>query len=160
MMISIWGDPLRGSAASLFIYAFLMAGFAPAGFGQSKDSAFVYLADAFLRGQLHLAQLPASTLDLVLYKGQYYLYWPPFPAIVFMPLVALFGVGVSDALVSLLSAAANVFLVAAILAELDRQGIVVLNAGRRACLTVFFVLGTVHLTLAIYPRVWFTAQLL
>ena len=155
-----WSSPLRAAAVSTVVYGLLMGQFAPNGLGQSSYPYFVSLADAFLRGQLHLAQTPLSVEDLILFEGRLYLYWPPFPAAVFLPLVALFGTGVSDAPVTLLSAAANVALVAAILAEMDRKGLAPLVASKRAWLTFFFALGTVHLPLAIYPRVWFTAQIL
>lgn len=160
LMPLIWSSPRLAGAVSMVIYGLVMATFAPNGLGQSSFPYFAYLADGLLHGQLHLAISPLATRDLILFGDRLYLYWPPFPAVIFLPLVALFGVGVSDAPVTLLSAGANVALVAAILDELDRQGMALLSTAKRAWLTAFFAFGTVQLSLAIYPRVWFTAQLL
>lgn len=88
---------------------------------------------------------------------RFYLYWPPFPVVLFMPLVAAFGVGVSDAPLTLAAGGLNVALVAMLLKAMDRRGIARLSAAKRAWLTAFFALGTVHITLAPFPRVWFTA---
>ena len=120
---------------------------------------FNYLADAFLHGQLHLRLLPDYLHDLSVFNGRYYLYGPPMPAILLMPLVALFGVNFSDVLFNLLVASANVAVVAALLRAVDRAGVITINAERRGMLVLFFAFGTVHMVLAPFGRVWFTAQL-
>lgn len=126
-----------------------------------RESAyFNYLADAFLHGQLYLRILPPSLHDLSFFNGHYYLYWPPMPAILLMPFVAMFGVGFSDVFLGVVVAAANVAVVAALLRAADRKGLISLGANYRASLVVFFALGTVHVVLALYGKVWFTAQLL
>jgi len=121
---------------------------------------FNYLADAFLHGQLHLRVLPSFTQDLSVYDGRYYLYWPPFPAVLLMPFVALWGIAFSDKVFTLAIAGANVALVALLLRQASARGIALLTPTQRALLVLFFALGTVHLTLAPYARVWFTAQVI
>ena len=59
------------------------------------------LADAFLHGRLDVT----STLndrDLVHFNNKLYLYWPPMPAVVYTPLVALFGPQLPDAFINIL----------------------------------------------------------
>ena len=120
---------------------------------------FNYLADAFLHGQLYLRLLPPSLHDLSFFNGHYYLYWPPMPAILLMPFVAIFGVNFSDVFFNVVVASANVAAVAALLRAADRKGLITLAANYRAALVLFFALGTVHVVLALFGKVWFTAQL-
>lgn len=148
----------------VFIFAFL-AYFLLAKFGGSpfrvRDTAyFNYLADAFLHKQLYLRLIPDTNRDLSFFRGHYYLYWPPMPAIVLMPFIAIFGVGFSDVFFNIVLAAMNVAVIAALLRAIDRAGIIRIAAEYRAMLVFFFALGTVHVVLALFGKVWFTAQLL
>lgn len=154
----MWVCPVGAGLTATAVYTFLAVAFGPRGLEQSAHPYFVYLAEAFLRGQLALAQTPPNTPDLSLYEGRYYLYWPPFPAVLFMPLVALFGTGISDAPLTLAFGGLNVALVATLLRELDRHGVAPLTVEKRVWLTAFFAFGTVHVAVAPYARVWFTAQ--
>ncbi|HZG67029.1 MAG TPA: hypothetical protein VEZ12_09810, partial [Herpetosiphonaceae bacterium] len=115
--------------------------------------------DAVLHGQLHLRLIPGDTHDLSLFRGRYYLYWSPFPAVLLLPFVALFGVRFSDVMFTLAVAALNVALVALVLRQACRRGLVDLSRLQRGLLILFFAFGTVHITLAPFGRVWFTAQL-
>jgi len=120
---------------------------------------FNYLADSFLHGSVSLLTLPSNVLDLCQFNGHYYLYWPPLPAIVLMPFVALFGIGFSDVLFTVVIGALNVSLIAVLLRVASSRGIAT-TRDRRAILVLFFAFGTVHLTLAPLGRVWFTAQVI
>ncbi|MBP6177084.1 MAG: hypothetical protein KA473_16155 [Anaerolineales bacterium] len=142
-----------------FVVYFVLSVFGGSPFRVRDTAYFNYLADAFLHGQLHLRLLPASLHDLSFFGGKYYLYWPPMPAIFLMPLVAVFGVGVSDVFFNVVIAAANVAIFAALLRAVDRKGLIQLDAGFRALLSLFFAFGTVHLILALFGKLWFTAQL-
>jgi hypothetical protein len=130
------------------------------GLARSDDAYFNYLADAFLHGELALRQTPPHTLDLVYYADRVYLYWPPFPAIVVAPLVALFGVGVSDRLYTAVIAALAIGLLARLLVALDQSGIAPLDAARRGILVAGVAFGSFVLILAPAGNVWSTAQLL
>jgi hypothetical protein len=121
---------------------------------------FNYLADAFLHGQLYLRLIPEATRDLSFFKGHYYLYWPPMPAVVLMPFVAMFGVDFSDVFFNVVLASINVAMVAALFRAVDRTGLIRIPSIYRAMLLFFFTLGTVHVILALFGKVWFTAQLL
>ena len=114
----------------------------------SPFTYFNYLADAFLHGQFRLRLIPPQTHDLALYNGNYFLYWPPFSAILLIPIVALFGVHFSDILFTLLLAALNVGLVAKFLHQLSDRGIASTGSWYRILLTTFFAFGTVHFVLA------------
>lgn len=154
-----FNDPRLAFLQALIVYfAVSILGGSP--FRVSHVTYFQYLADAFLHGQLHLRLMPPTTHDLVFFNNVYYLYWPPFPAVVMMPFVALFGVNFSDVFLTVLLGALNVSLVALLLKTAQEHAIIQLTATKRAWLVIFFAFGTVHLTLAPLGNVWFTAQLI
>jgi hypothetical protein len=121
---------------------------------------FNYLADAFLHGQLYLRLLPSNLHDLSFFNGHYYLYWPPMPAIILMPFIAIFGVGFSDVFFNVVVAAINVAAIAALLRAADKHAIIQINESHRSILIFFFAFGTVHVILASFGKLWFTAQLI
>ena len=129
-------------------------------FRVSDTAYFNYLADAFLHGQLYLRLIPGYTRDLSFFDGHYYLYWPPMPAVVLMPFVAIFGVDFSDVFFNVVLASSNVAILAALFRAVDRGGLIRIRALYRAMLIFFFTLGTVHVILALFGKVWFTGQLL
>lgn len=154
----IWEQPLWSALLSMLAYALI--GMAHYNLLQPSEYAyFNYLAHAFLNGQLHLIDHPERTHDLSLYLGQYYLYWPPFPAVLLIPFVAIWGVGFSDLVFTIALGGLNVALIAVLLRAADRRGIARLNAEQRGLLVLTLALGTVHVTLAPYGRVWGTGQL-
>lgn len=158
-LVAPLAQPLTAGLIALVVYL-IRASLSHTGFQQTPYAYFNYLADAFLHGQLHLRLPPPSEGDLVRYAGRLYLYWPPFPAIVLMPLVALFGVGVTDITYTAIFAAVTVALAAKLLAALDEAGVAPLPVERRALLVITMAFGSVVLILAPVGTVWFTAQLI
>ena len=157
-VVAIFDKPLSAAAIALVIYAIF-----PLWHGSlwtASDFAYYnYLADALLHGQFALRLLPPTTHDLSQFQGQYYLYWPPMPAILLMPLIALFGVQFSDTLFTLAIGALNVALVAVLLRQACARRVIKLSRARRGLLVLCFALGSVHLTLAPFGRIWHTGQL-
>jgi hypothetical protein len=129
-------------------------------FTSSPFAYFNYLADAFLHGQLHLRLTPESTVDLVQYGDRLYLYWSPFPALLLTPLVALFGVAVSDRLYTAVLAAITVALLAHFLARLNDTGIAPLTTERRGLIVATVAFGSVLAILGTQGNVWYTAQII
>ncbi len=64
-------------------------------FTSSRDpenlNYFVRLADAFLHGRIYLTENPSWLVELVGSDGRYHVVYPPVPAILIVPFVALFG---------------------------------------------------------------------
>jgi hypothetical protein len=154
----LWEVPIASMLLALIVYALLAVQHGSL-WRASAFAYYNYLADAFLHGQLSLRIIPARALDLSLFEGRYYLYWSPFPAILLMPFVALFGVHFSDTLFTLGIGALNVLLVALLLRQAERRKLIEISPVQRGLLVMFFALGTVQVTLAPYGRVWFTGQL-
>lgn len=154
-----WEDPRSSALLALLVYG-LVALRWNATWSATGLAYFNYLADAFLHGQLHLRLMPPSTHDLVYHGGQYFLYWPPLPAVLLMPFVALWGVQFSDVAFTVALAALNVGLVALTLRQANRRGMIDLAPELRGWVVLFFALGTVHVTLASFGRVWYTSQII
>jgi hypothetical protein len=156
--LAIWERPLPSILLALAVYAVFARVHGDIG-GTSPYPYYNYLADALLHDQLSLRLLPPVTHDLSVFQGRYYMYWPPMPAILLLPFVALFGVQFSDILFTIALGALNVGLVALLLRYAARYRVVRLSRVQRALLVLFFAFGTVHLTLAPHGRIWFTGQL-
>lgn len=156
-LAEVWENPLFAFLAALVVYALFSLRHGGL-FDLSGSPYFNYLADAFLHGQLSFRLAPPSTHDLVIYQGKLFAYWPPFPAVMLLPWVALFGVNFSDVAFTVLLGAANVGLAALLLRSAQREGLFDLTPLQRGLLVLFFAFGTVHLVLAPLGRVWFTSQ--
>jgi hypothetical protein len=121
---------------------------------QSRWPYFAYYAQALLDGQLHFSQLPPARLDLSEFAGRLYMHFPPFPAVVLAPFVALFGVEIADRLFCAVLGAANGAGFFFLLGALDRAGLIRVSERARIFLSVFFLFGTVHFYLAITSNPW------
>lgn len=116
---------------------------------------YVYLADAFLHGQLHLFRVPNDAGDMAQVGRKLYVVFGPFPALLLMPLVPIFGRGTPDILVLALTALFGTWafhrLVGVVLPELDRT--------RHSCATLTFALGTAMHYGVPMGNVWLHAQI-
>ena len=113
--------------------------------GRSTNLAyFIPLADAFLHGRLGLTETASYLNELVpSSNGLYYVVYPPAPAALLVPVVALFGPGVSQVWPSILLGAAN-----AAVASMVIRGMGVAR-GPRIVLSLVFAFGTIT---------WYSAQ--
>ena len=71
---------------------------------------FVYLAESFLHGRLDLLHVPDPPYDLTPLEGRWYVSFPPLPALLLTPLVAVWGLAVSDVAFSVALGALGVML--------------------------------------------------
>ena len=122
---------------------------------QSLAPHFVYQADAFLHGQLALAvPRPPNLNDWVLLDGRWYVSFPPFPAVLMMPFVALWGLSFNDVWFTIVFAAANVALLHALLRRLQPAR----AEWEHAAFALVYGFGTLAWTCGIRGEVWFTAE--
>jgi hypothetical protein len=98
---------------------------------------FVRLADAFLHGRLYLTEAPSWLNELVPAQVGWYVPYPPMPALVLVPFVALFGTGVPEQIVSSLVGALSVGLMFLGIGRLGVRG------ATRLGLVAVFAFGTV-----------------
>ncbi len=111
----------------------------------------VLLADAWLHGRVWLDG-PVSGIDALLYQGHYYIIEGPLPAVLLLPLVAIFGLQANQAIVAALCAAVAV---AASDLLFARMGV---SLKLRSWLVAFFGFGTVMWWCTAFPAVWMFAH--
>jgi len=127
--------------------------------GTPDTAYFNELADAFLHGQLYLAQPPANH-DLTHYHDHWYVPFPPLPALLMLPWVALNGSpAIKTVLFCALFGALNVTFIYLLLEALSQRRWSKLSLTDNLWLTGLFALGTVHWYMATVGSVWFVAQI-
>ncbi len=135
---------------------------------------YVYLAYALLHRHVDLIQLPPTTYDLLSFNGRWFVAGSPMPSIMMLPFVAIFGLGFSDVLFSVVLAAIDVALVYSLLGVFTSHGdtetqrkqnitpclsaSVVISESARRWITLLFALGTPFWYLASLGTYWFTAH--
>jgi hypothetical protein len=157
--LNIWESPISAAFFASIFYLGVSA-YSQKLSGPSPVDYFNYLADAFLHGQFNLRLQPPASLDLSVYQGKTFLNWEPFPAILLMPWVLLFGVNLNDVLYTALLAGISIGLFAFLLQKAVKQEFLHLSKNQRALLVIFLCLGTVLVTMASKGKVWQTAQII
>jgi len=127
---------------------------------QSAGPHFVYLADAFLHGQLHNHEKAPNNNDWIHYEGKQYVSFPPVPAVCMLPFVAVFGIHFNDVVFTLFFAALNVLLMFLVLQMLVREKLSGMSVKDNLWLCALFGFGTVHYSCSVLGEVWFTAQVM
>jgi hypothetical protein len=125
----------------------------------TPDTAyFNHLADAFLHGRIHLEN-PPGTHDLTAHNGRWYVPFPPLPALLMMPFVAVLGLGrFNTVLFSAVVGGVNVWLAQRLLIAVQARGIVDVGVRTRRWLTAMWALGTIQWYIATQGSVWFVAH--
>jgi hypothetical protein len=154
-----WREAAARYRVELFLFLASLAAYALSSGGllahQSLAPHFVYQADAFLHGQLALTvRQPPNLNDWVLQGGRWYVSFPPFPAVLMMPFVAIGGLSFNDVAFTLFFSAANVALLHRLLRRVQPQ-----RAGwEHAALALIYGFGTLAWSCGIRGEVWFTAE--
>lgn len=146
---------LAAFVAALCLYGgtALVAG-APA----PSTSYYDLLAASFLNGRLDLAD-PPSTEDLTPHGGRWYVAFPPVPALLLVPVVALTGAGGRTTVwFSVVMGAFNVALACGFLLALVERAEIGLPRSAVAWLTLLFGAGTAHWYMAPDGAIWFVGQ--
>ena len=93
----------------LFFATLLVYSFSGRGLG-AHYNYFVLMADAFLHGRLYLTTHPSWLNELALWHGHYYTVYPPGPALLLIPFVAIFGTAFYQPALSIVLGAFNVII--------------------------------------------------
>jgi len=163
----------------LFALSFLvLAGFSGDRFlRQSAAPHFVYQAQAWLEGRLDIAPDVLPNLEdwaCVRRDGdsyqrctrpndpanRWYVSFPPFPALLMVPFVAVNGYQLNDTSFGVIVGALAVALFYALLRLLTRDGESVRSEQENAVLALLFGFGTLFFYCAIRGEVWFSAEVL
>jgi hypothetical protein len=124
---------------------------------------YALLADAWLHGRLDLGHPPpaySQNNDFAEYQGRYYVSFPPFPAVLLLPLVKLAGSpeNLRDGQFWLWFAGAGPALLFLVLEKLRRLGESQHSEIENLALSWIFAFGTVYFFSAEQGTVWFAAH--
>ncbi len=127
--------------------------------GPSDNAHFVNLANSFLHGQLSVVgNRPPGDNDWSQYKGRWYVSFPPLPALVIAPAVALWGTAVWDRLFWAIFAGFGPALLYVLLRQLRERGRSARTPREDLSLTALFAFGSVYYYTAVQGTVWFSAH--
>jgi hypothetical protein len=125
----------------------------------TANNHFVHLAESFLAGQLNvIGNRPPGNNDWALYNGNWYVAFPPFPALLILPAVAIWGTATRDALFWAICAGVTPTLLFILLRRLCERGVSARSVRENLLLTGLFAFGTVYFFVAVQGTVWFAAQ--
>ncbi len=149
------------AARALLLFSLFLALYAASSGTRLKNlegrGHYFTLATWFLEGRVRSATDPGGE-DVVRHEGRYFIAFPPLPALLMTPLVALGGRAANPVLFTAAFGAANVVLVGALLRRgLPRLGLPA-EPGLVRWMTVAFALGTAHWYSAAAGTVWHTSQ--
>ncbi len=146
----------------------------------ARDNHFVFLAQSYLHGQLHVVgNRPPGTNDWACYDAvehgpcpanrhqfpehlqdryRWYVSFPPLPAVVILPVVAVMGDQTPDALFWALLAGLGPALLFVLLRYLSESGRTERTTRDNLALTALFAFGSVYFYTAVQGTVWFSAH--
>ena len=145
----------------------------------SPNNHYVHLADAWLHGRLDIGGDPPGTNDWACFDtmsqgpcppGRYafsgpdaeryrwYVSFPPLPAVLLLPVVAIFGLGTLDALLWALFAGLAPALLFVVLRFLRESGRSTRSVRDDLLVTTLFAVGSVYYFVAAQGTVWFAAH--
>ena len=127
--------------------------------GPSDNTHFVSLAQSYLAGQLSvLGDRPPGYNDWASFEGRWYVVFPPFPAVVILPAVAIWQDALWDRLFWALFAGLGPALLYVLLRHMRRRE----GSGRGPredlALTALFAFGSAYYYTAVQGTVWFAAH--
>jgi len=125
----------------------------------SRDNHYVYLADSLLHGRLTIEGKPPHNNDWARYDGKWFVSFPPLPAVLMMPGVAIQGLDFNDRLFTLFFAAAGPALLYALLQLLAARGRLGRKPWELGLLAALYGAGTVYFFCAVQGSVWYTAHM-
>jgi hypothetical protein len=127
--------------------------------GLSDNAHYVFLAQSLLHGKLSLlAGRPPGDNDWAFYLGHWYVSFPPFPALVIAPLVALFDLHVWDRLFWAILAGVAPALLFVLLQRLRELGQSQRSIREDLALTALFAFGSPYYYTSVQGTVWFAAH--
>jgi hypothetical protein len=119
----------------------------------------VFLAQSLLHGKLSLlAGKPPGDNDWAFYQGHWYVSFPPFPALVIAPLVAVFDLAVWDRLFWAVVAGVAPALLFVLLRRLSELGQSERTTQENLALVALFAFGSPFYYTSVQGTVWFAAH--
>ena len=140
-------------AAALFFLISFIVYFLTQPTVQDPFNYFIYLADAFLNARLHLLDTPFYFEELIQKDGLSYTIYPPMPAVLLIPFVAVWGLSFSQIIASIALGSVNVSLVFLLMRRLTE------SLSKQIWMTLLFAFGTIYWYTTTIGSVWYFAHI-
>lgn len=114
---------------------------------------FVLLADAFLQGHLNIIEHPPWLNELVFWRDKYFVVFPPMPAFLLMPFVAIFGKQFYQPALSIILGAVNVSLAYLIFLNFFKKKLIAWS------MSILYGFGTIQWYHAQVGSAWYLAHI-
>lgn len=137
------------SLLALYVLIWSFTGMWP--FLKNDYNSYALQAKAWLEGRLDLGR-DYSYLEIAIFKGKYYVSFPPFPSYILLPFVAIFGVNTPDHLIGLISILLGGVYTFKLAKKLGRDNLSALFW------STFLLIGTNMVFVSVNGWVWFLAQ--
>lgn len=121
---------------------------------------FSHFAYAVTYGSLALVTQPSSTLDLIPFGTQTYIFAPPSPVLLVSPFIFLFGLQVPDTVYTAIIGAVNPVLLYFVILKFSEIFSVSVTRRTALLLAIFYAFGTSHFYESIIGGVWHTGQII
>jgi hypothetical protein len=123
---------------------------------------YVRLADAFLHGRLYLLDNPSWLNELIPFAHGFYVVYPPLPAFLMTPLVAIFGLNLNQTLVSLFFGSFTVVLAYVVARDVSKSEVKDGKSNESTYLwaAILFGFSTIFWWLTSVGSVWLIAQVI
>lgn len=156
--------------ADMFLHGHLDLGHPPPNTNDWAEVEYLHLKDGrtvagtFLKSNpYHFRELDGkieriTNDDIANRWKKYYVSFPPFPAVIFLPFVAAFGLAVNDVLLTVVLAALAPMLLFFVLRHLAARGDSTRSEEDDLWLTAMFGFGTVYFYTSVIGSVWYTAH--
>lgn len=159
-------DKLRVLKLYVFIFLCTLFVYFVSGWrNHTRHHFFIPLAEAFLQGRLYVDEMKPELHEMVperevrtgIYKkddvsGKYFVIFPPLPAVILMPFVALWGAATNQSYVSIVLASVSVVAAYAVFREL------VHDEKKSITLTLLYAFGSMLWYHAIIGSGWYFSQ--
>lgn len=139
------------SALCVFVCGLLLAGLLGLWGANNPYNSYSLQAARWLSGHLDLGQNYAH-LEIASFCGKFYVSFPPFPSVVLLPFVLIFGTNTPDMLLSVLIAAIGAFFAAKLALSYEK------SENEALFWSLFVTLGSNLLSILCTGWVWFMAQ--
>ncbi|HEY7985216.1 MAG TPA: hypothetical protein VID73_13650, partial [Ktedonobacterales bacterium] len=125
----------------------------------SNAAHFLFQAQSLLHGRLDIA-MPASVVDVVVVHGKHYIVYPPLPAILMMPGVAIWGLHFSDVMFTLIFSALNLPLLFFLFEQARADGLTRRGTNENVFIALLLYFGSINVWLSVGGKMWFTAHII
>ena len=122
---------------------------------------YVRLSDAFLHGRLYLLEQPSWLNELIPCDNGFYVVYPPLPAVIMMPVVAVFGLALNQTLVSVFMGSLCVVMASLVARDVkDESENEVGHSYVHVWKAILFGFGTIFWYLASVGSAWYLAHVM